>query len=103
MLALILASALAIGCVIVGRCGWLPDLRAGRPKPADCCKNPPVLAHVWERWAERLLTLLAPPDVGPGGEVIRQQAAPEGHAQNGLKNKIKPLLKSEWVNSGPRS
>ena len=30
------------------------------------CKNPPVLAPMWEREAERLLTLPKPPDVGPG-------------------------------------
>ena len=33
------------------------------------CKDPPVLAPMWEREAEKLLTLPDPPDVGAGGEV----------------------------------
>jgi len=38
------------------------------------CKSPPVLAPMWEREAERLVTLPGPPDVGTGGEVVREQS-----------------------------
>jgi hypothetical protein len=41
------------------------------------CKNPPVLAPMWEREADKLLALPNPPDVGPGGEVAREQS--NGH------------------------
>ena len=47
------------------------------------CKNPPILAPVWERAADALLTLPAAPEVGPGGEVIRQQPAPDGASAEG--------------------
>jgi len=42
------------------------------------CKSPPVLAQMWEREAEKLLTLPHPPDVGPGGEVAREQSTGHG-------------------------
>ena len=37
------------------------------------CKDPPVLAQVWDREADKLLTLDRPPDVGAGGEVVQEQ------------------------------
>jgi hypothetical protein len=40
------------------------------------CKNPPVLAPMWDREAERLLKLPGAPDVGVGGEVVRMHSAP---------------------------
>jgi hypothetical protein len=46
------------------------------------CKNPPVLAPMWEREAAKLLTLPYSPDVGPGGEVVRSHSAPDGHADD---------------------
>ena len=38
----------------------------------------PVLAQVWDRAADKLVTLPSPPDVGVGGEVVREHAPPEG-------------------------
>ena len=50
------------------------------------CKNPPVLAPMWERAAAKLLTLPDPPDVGPGGEVVRSHSALDGHADDAQKD-----------------
>jgi len=33
------------------------------------------ITPMWEREAERLLTLPNPPDIGPGGEVAREQSS----------------------------
>ena len=51
------------------------------------CKSPPVLAPMWEREAEKLLTLPGAPDVGPGGEVVRTHSAPDGHADDAQKDR----------------
>jgi len=51
------------------------------------CKNPPVLAPMWEREAEKLLTIPGAPDVGPGGEVVRTHSAPDGHADDAQKDR----------------
>jgi hypothetical protein len=53
------------------------------------CKNPPVLAPMWDREAERLLTLPGAPDLGVGGEVVRMHSTPAGHAQDVLKHEMK--------------
>lgn len=45
------------------------------------CHMPPTLAHVWEREAERLLTLPGLPDVGPGG-----RSSPPARAARGLRH-----------------
>jgi len=37
------------------------------------CKRPAILAPMFERQADELLALADPPDVGPGGEVVREQ------------------------------
>ena len=37
------------------------------------CKRPAILAPMFERQADELLALPDPPDVGPGGEVVREQ------------------------------
>jgi len=69
----------------------LTELAMGHKRDAyveRVCKNPPVLARVWEREAERLLTLPGPPDVGPGGEVVRQHSGPDGHVQDVLKREM---------------
>ena len=42
------------------------------------CKNPPILAPTWERDADKLLALPNPPDIGPGGEVAREQSTGHG-------------------------
>ena len=52
------------------------------------CKNPPVLAPMWEREAEKLLTLPGAPDVGAGGEVVRQHSGPNGHARDVLNREM---------------
>jgi hypothetical protein len=51
------------------------------------CKNPPVLAPMWERKAAKLLTLPDPPDVGPGGEVVAPYGAgrPRGRRAEGSR------------------
>ncbi len=51
------------------------------------CKNPPVLAPMWEREAAKLLTLPDPPDVGPGGEVVRTHSVPDGHVDDAQKDR----------------
>jgi hypothetical protein len=51
------------------------------------CKNPPVLALMWEREATKLLALPDPPDVGAGGEVVRIHSAPDGYADDGQKDR----------------
>lgn len=53
------------------------------------CKNPPVLAHVWEREADKLLTLPGTPDVGPGGEVVRTHSAPDGYADHDAQKHLR--------------
>jgi hypothetical protein len=49
------------------------------------CKDPPVLAPMWEREAAKLLTLPEPPDVGAGGEVVHEHPAPDARAENALQ------------------
>lgn len=69
----------------------LTELAMGHKREAyveRVCKNPPVLAHVWEREAERLLTLPGAPDVGAGGEVVRQHSGPDGRVQDVLKREM---------------
>ena len=46
------------------------------------------LAPMWERKAESLLTLPGAPDVGVGGEVVRQHSGPDGHVQDVLKREM---------------
>ena len=42
------------------------------------CKPHPVLAHVGDRAADKVVTLPTPPDIGPGGEVVDMHPPPEG-------------------------
>jgi hypothetical protein len=42
------------------------------------CKPYPALAQLWEREAEKVLTLPGPPDIGAGGEVVNAHSAPDG-------------------------
>lgn len=69
----------------------LTELAMGHKRVAyveRVCKNPPVLAHMWERAADKLLTLPGAPDVGAGGEVVRQHSGPDGHVQDVLKREM---------------
>lgn len=52
------------------------------------CKDPPVLAPMWEREAAELLALPGPPDVGPGGEVVREQTRGLGYKRANIRDTL---------------
>lgn len=52
------------------------------------CKSPPVLAPLFDRLADELLVLPGPPDVGAGGEVVREQAPVESFKRRNIRDTL---------------
>jgi hypothetical protein len=52
------------------------------------CKSPPVLAPLFDRLADELLVLPGPPDVGAGGEVIREQAPVQTFKRRNIRDTL---------------
>ena len=53
------------------------------------CKNPPVLAPMFDRLADELLVLPGPPDVGAGGEVVREQVHGAGSKRRNIRDTLR--------------
>ena len=53
------------------------------------CKSPPVLAPMFDRLADELLVLPGPPDVGAGGEVVREQAPVAGFKRKNIRDTLR--------------
>ena len=53
------------------------------------CKSPPVLAPLFDRLADELLVLPGPPDVGAGGEVVREQALVAGFKRRNIRDTLR--------------
>jgi hypothetical protein len=53
------------------------------------CKDPPVLAPMWDREVAKALALPNPPDVGAGGEVVREQSTDRGLSRSYVRDTLK--------------
>ena len=53
------------------------------------CKNPPVLAPMFDRLADELLVLPGPPDIGTGGEVVREQVHGLGAKRRNIRDTLR--------------